>query len=157
MVGYQYRTNLRENNARLKKTRCQAGDSPSWRSKIFNHARRRSEHVHVLERPSQSPDLNRFYESVAMLENCSSQLLSILSDWTGATFCQRRMGKNSLSSMCKAVRDPPQSAFNCNCSKTWFDKVSHSSVQIHVTLLFHFIYLFFLMRHVMLTCHIKSW
>lgn len=71
------------------------------------------------------------------LHNCSPSHLTELELY----FIQRRMGKNSLSSMCKAGRDPPQSAFSCNCSKTWYR--INSSVQIHVTLFFHFIYLFF--------------
>lgn len=93
MVGFKYRAKLRANCVRLKKMRCQAGDSPSWTSKLSNNVRCRSEHVRVLERPSQSPDSNRLYESVAVLENCSSQLLSIPSDWTGAIFYPKKNGQ----------------------------------------------------------------
>lgn len=154
MYGIKCRASLRENCVRLRKPKP-GRRFPSLQEEHLQQCKVQIRACSRVKRQSQSPDLNRFYESLAVLENCASQLLSIPSDWTGAIFCQRRMGKNPLWSMSKAGRDPPLRAFNCNCSKACFDKVWNSRVQntCYTVLSFYF---YFFMQHFMLTRQNKN-
>lgn len=52
-----------------------------------------SKTVNILAWASQSPDLNPTEKSVARLENCCSQTVSIQCDWA-SVILPRRMGKN---------------------------------------------------------------
>lgn len=65
----------------------------------------RPKNIHVLKWPKSRS--KSYWPSVARLENCCSQTLSIESAWAWAVL-QRRMSKNFSLWMCKAGRDIPQ-------------------------------------------------
>lgn len=65
----------------------------------------RPKNIHVLKWPKSRS--KSYWPSVARLENCCSQTLSIESAWAWAVL-QRRMSKHFSLWMCKAGRDIPQ-------------------------------------------------